>query len=76
MIHIKRLNEMFNAPASQTELDSILAEMNALLKDYDLEGVELTPEDAQTVINRIKNDRMSREDAISDVLNGIRETLD
>ena len=44
-------------------------------KDYDLEGVEFTEEDAKSVISLI-NENNTPEEAVKTVLDGIRECLD
>ena len=56
-------------------LDEIIDEMLAIQKGYELEGVELTDEDAELALDYI-NQGMSKDDAIDKVLSGIRETLD
>ena len=42
---------------------------------YGLEGVEITEEDAWLVEQRIKEDGMTEEDAVDDVLEGIRHCI-
>lgn len=52
----------------------ILSELNEKRKEHDLEGVELTLEDADEVINLI-NCGMEKDAAIHQVLNGIYDVL-
>lgn len=52
----------------------ILSELNEKRKEHDLEGVELTLEDADEVINLI-NSGMEKDAAIHHVLNGIYDVL-
>jgi hypothetical protein len=52
----------------------ILSELNEKRKEHDLEGVELTLEDADEVIDLI-NSGMEKDAAIHQVLNGIYDVL-
>jgi hypothetical protein len=52
----------------------ILSELNEKRKEHDLEGVELTLEDADEVIDLI-NGGMEKDAAIHQVLNGIYDVL-
>lgn len=52
----------------------ILSELNEKRKEHDLEGVELTIEDADEVIVLI-NSGMEKDAAIHQVLNGIYDVL-
>ena len=52
----------------------ILSELNARKKYYDLDGVEITEEDVENVIELI-NGGMNENTAMAQVLNGIYECL-
>jgi hypothetical protein len=52
----------------------ILSELNEKRKEHDLEGVELTLEDVDEVIDLI-NSGMEKDAAIHQVLNGIYDVL-
>jgi hypothetical protein len=54
--------------------ETILSELNEKSKEHDLEGVELTLEDADEVIDLI-NSGMEKDAAIHQVLNGIYDVL-
>jgi hypothetical protein len=54
--------------------ETILSELNEKRKEHDLEGVELTLEDADEVIDLI-NSGMEKDAAIHQVLNGIYDVL-
>ena len=54
--------------------ETILSELNEKRKEHDLEGVELTLEDADEVIGLI-NSGMEKDVAIHQVLNGIYDVL-
>lgn len=54
--------------------ETILSELNEKRKEHDLEGVELTLEDADEVIGLI-NSGMEKDAAIHQVLNGIYDVL-
>lgn len=54
--------------------ETILSELNEKRKEHDLEGVELTLEDADEVIDLI-NSGMEKNAAIHQVLNGIYDVL-
>lgn len=46
------------------------------LGDYDLEGIEITDEDVKNVFERITDYGDTYEDALNDVLQGIKECLE
>ena len=56
------------------ELLSIQRELDENKRQYELDGVEITSEDAVNVLNMMSNG-MSKDDAIDEVLNGIYEVL-
>ena len=56
------------------EILSIQRELDEKKRQYELDGVEITPEDAITVLNIISNG-LSKDEAIDEVLNGICEVL-
>ena len=56
------------------EILSIQRELDEKKRQYELDGVEITPEDAITVLNIMSND-LSKDEAIDEVLNGICEVL-
>lgn len=72
MAHIMRIDEY---ASNNSQLNAILRELEAKKRDYELDGVELTEEDAQTVINFMNNDNMSQEEAIQATLSGISDCL-
>ena len=59
---------------SNEEILSIQRELDEKKRQYELDGVEITPEDAITVLNIMSND-LSKDEAIDEVLNGICEVL-
>lgn len=59
---------------SSEEILSIQRELDEKKRQYELDGVEITPEDAITVLNIMSND-LSKDEAIDEVLNGICEVL-
>lgn len=77
MIHIKRLDETL-APSigRKHDLDAILSRLEDEKRNYDLGGVELTPEDAEAVVRYMEEDRLSEEEAIEKVLIGISDCLE
>ena len=56
------------------EILSIQRELDEKKRQYELDGVEITPEDAITVLNRMSNG-LSKDEAIDEVLNDICEVL-
>lgn len=56
-------------------VEDILYELEDMKCEYELDGVELTPEDAMMVITELECGK-TKDQAIDDVLSGIRETLD
>ena len=56
------------------EIISIMRVLNEKKRQYELDGVEITQEDAITVLNIMSND-LSKDEAIDEVLNGIYEVL-
>ena len=56
------------------EILSIQRELDENKRQYELDGVEITPEDAITVLNIMSNG-LSKDEAIDEVLNGICEVL-
>ena len=56
------------------EILSIQRELDEKKRQYELDGVEITPEDAITVLNIMSNG-LSKDEAIDKVLNGICEVL-
>ena len=59
---------------SNEEILSIQRELDEKKRQYELDGVEITPEDAITVLNIMSNG-LSRDEAVDEVLNGICEVL-
>ena len=59
---------------SNEEIFSMQRELDEKKRQYELDGVEITQEDAITVLNIMSND-LSKDDAIDEVLNGIYEVL-
>ena len=59
---------------SNEEILSIQRELDEKKRQYELDGVEITPEDAITVLNIMSNG-LSKDEAIDEVLNGICEVL-
>ena len=56
------------------EILSIQRELDEKKRQYELDGVEITPEDTITVLNIISNG-LPKDEAIDEVLNGICEVL-
>lgn len=56
------------------EILSIQRELDEKKRQYELDGVEITPEDSITLLNIMSND-LSKNEAIDEVLNGICEVL-
>ena len=56
------------------EILSIQRELDEKKRQYELDGVEITPEDAITVLNIMSNG-LSKDDAIDEVLNGIYDVI-
>ena len=56
------------------EILSIQKELDEKKRQYELDGVEITPEDAITVLNIMSNG-LSKDDAIDEVLNDICDVL-
>lgn len=56
------------------EILSIQRELDEKKRQYELDGVEITQEDATTVLNMMSNG-MSKDKAIDEVLNGIYEVI-
>ena len=59
---------------SNAEILSIQRELDEKKRQYELDGVEITPEDAITVLNIMSNG-LSKDDAINEVLNDICDML-
>ena len=59
---------------SNEEIFSIQRELDEKKRQYELDGVEITPEDAITVLNIMSNG-LSKDDAIDEVLNDICDVL-
>ena len=56
------------------EILSIQRELDEKKRQYELDGVEITPEDAITVLNIMSNG-LTKDDAIDEVLNDICDVL-
>ena len=56
------------------EILSMQRELDEKKRQYELDGVEITQEDAITVLNIMSNG-LSKDEAIDEVLNGIYEVL-
>lgn len=56
--------------------NKILDYINENQKGFDLEGVEITEEDVDNVLSKIRDDGLSLETSCDEVLQGIRDTLD
>ena len=56
------------------EIISIQRELDEKKRQYELDGVEITSEDAVNVLNMMSNG-LSKDKAIDEVLNGIYEVL-
>lgn len=52
----------------------ILSELESRKKQYELDGVEITEEDVDLVIERV-NGGMYLEDAVDEILEGIKECI-
>ena len=59
---------------SNAEILSMQRELDEKKRQYELDGVEITPEDATTVLNMM-SDGLSKDEAIDEVLNGIYEVI-
>ena len=59
---------------SNAEILSIQRELDEKKCQYELDGVEITPEDAITVLNIMSNG-LSKDEAIDEVLNDICDVL-
>ena len=59
---------------SNEEILSIQRELDEKKRQYELDGVEIVPEDAITVLNIMSNG-LSKDEAIDEVLNDICEVL-
>ena len=59
---------------SNEEIFSMQRELDEKKRQYELDGVEITQEDAITVLNIMSNG-LSKDDAIDEALNGIYEVL-
>ena len=59
---------------SNEEILSIQRELDEKKRQYELDGVKITPEDAITVLNIMSNG-LSKDEAIDEVLNDICEVL-
>ena len=62
------------AKYSYKEIISIRRELDEKKRQYELDGVEITSEDAVNVLNMMSNG-LSKDKAIDEVLNGIYEVL-
>lgn len=62
------------AKYSNEEILSMQREVDEKKRQYELDGVEITPEDAVTVLNMMSNG-LSKDEAIDKVLNGIYEVI-
>ena len=62
------------AKYSYKEIISIMRVLDEKKRQYELDGVEITPEDAITVLNIMSNG-LSKDEAIDEVLNDICEVL-
>ena len=62
------------AKYTNEEILSIQRELDEKKRQYELDGVEITPEDAITVLNIMSNG-LSKDDAIDEVLNDICDVL-
>ena len=59
---------------SNEEIISIQRELDEKKRQYELDGVEIVPEDAITVLNIMSNG-LSKDEAIGEVLNDICDVL-
>ena len=62
------------AKYTNEEILSIQRELDEKKRQYELDGVEITPEDAITVLNIMSNG-LSKDEAIDEVLNDICDVL-
>ena len=62
------------AKYSNEEILSIQKELDEKKRQYELDGVEIVPEDAITVLNIMSNG-LSKDEAIDEVLNDICDVL-
>ena len=62
------------AKYSYKEIISIMRVLDEKKRQYELDGVEITSEDAVNVLNMMSNG-LTKDDAIGEVLNGIYEVL-
>ena len=62
------------AKYSYKEIISIMRVLDEKKRQYELDGVEITSEDAVNVLNMMSNG-LSKDKAIDEVLNGIYEVL-
>ena len=62
------------AKYSNEEILSIQRELDEKKRQYELDGVEITPEDAITVLNIMSNG-LPKDEAIDEVLNDICDVL-
>ena len=62
------------AKYSYKEIISIMRELDEKKRQYELDGVEITSEDAVNVLNMMSKG-LSKDKAIDEVLNGIYEVL-
>ena len=62
------------AKYSNEEILSIQRELDEKKRQYELDGVEITPEGAATVLNMMSNG-LSKDEAVDKVLNGIYEVI-
>lgn len=76
MIHIRRVNEMANAnPIPKAESAKIMRKLESEKRNYELQGVELTDEDVETVVNFMNNDGLTMEEAVAKTLEWISDCL-
>lgn len=59
---------------SNEEIFSMQRELDEKKRQYELDGVEMTPDDAITVLNMMSSG-LSKDEAIDEVLNGIYEVI-
>ena len=63
-----------NKNYTNEEILSMQKELDEKKRQYELDGVEITPEDAITVLNIMSNG-LSKDEAIDEVLNDICDVL-
>ena len=68
------VKESVNRVLKEHNIGNILSRLEDEKEYYELAGVEITEEDAQNVVSLLRQG-MSMDDAISDVLNGIRDVI-